>query len=103
MVRYDYQFSQGERMRLLTLTLLMILGWLQYDFWLGKNGMVDYLAVRDNVAVQQQANSELAKRNQQMYVEIHDLNRGLEAVEERARNELGMVRPDETFFRIVGD
>ncbi|KLV06812.1 cell division protein FtsB [Photobacterium aquae] len=90
-------------MRLLTLTLLMILGWLQYDFWLGKNGMVDYLAVRDNVAVQQQANSELAKRNQQMYVEIHDLNRGLEAVEERARNELGMVRPDETFFRIVGD
>ncbi|MCQ1057509.1 cell division protein FtsB [Photobacterium sp. DNB23_23_1] len=90
-------------MRLLNLLLLVILSWLQYDFWLGKNGMVDYLAVRDNVAVQQQANAELVQRNQQMYFEIHDLHRGQEAVEERARNELGMIGTDETFFRIVSD
>ncbi|KLV06515.1 MULTISPECIES: cell division protein FtsB [Photobacterium] len=88
-------------MRLFTLLLLMVLGWLQYDFWLGKNGMMDYLAVRDNVVLQKQANAELQQRNQQMYVEIHDLNRGQEAIEERARNELGMLRPGETFFRIV--
>ncbi|MDV5171512.1 cell division protein FtsB [Photobacterium rosenbergii] len=90
-------------MRLLNLLLLAILGWLQYDFWLGKNGMVDYLAVRDNVAVQQQANAELVQRNQQMYFEIHDLHRGQEAIEERARNELGMIGTGETFFRIVSD
>ncbi|MGF1680798.1 cell division protein FtsB [Photobacterium makurazakiensis] len=90
-------------MRLLTVLLLAVLAWLQYDFWLGKNGMIDYLAVKGNVAVQQQANGELVLRNQQMYVEIHDLHRGQEAVEERARNELGMIRPDETFFRIVGE
>ncbi|MGR5066538.1 cell division protein FtsB [Photobacterium sp. DNB22_13_2] len=90
-------------MRLLNLLLLAILCWLQYDFWLGKNGMVDYLAVRDNVAVQQQANAELVQRNQQMYFEIHDLHRGQEAVEERARNELGMIGTGETFFRIVSD
>ncbi|GAL08249.1 cell division protein DivIC [Photobacterium aphoticum] len=65
--------------------------------------MLDYLAVKDNVAVQQQANAELAQRNQQMYFEINDLNRGQEAIEERARNELGMIRPGETFFRIVGE
>ncbi|AJR07549.1 cell division protein FtsB [Photobacterium gaetbulicola] len=90
-------------MRLLNLLLLAILSWLQYDFWLGKNGMVDYLAVRDNVVVQQQANAELAQRNQQMYFEIHDLHRGQEAIEERARNELGMIGTGETFFRIVSD
>ncbi|PSU32607.1 cell division protein FtsB [Photobacterium lutimaris] len=90
-------------MRLLNLLLLAILSWLQYDFWLGKNGMVDYVAVRDNVAVQQQANAELVQRNQQMYFEIHDLHRGQEAIEERARNELGMIGTDETFFRIVSD
>ena len=90
-------------MRVLNLLLLAILSWLQYDFWLGKNGMVDYLAVRDNVEVQQQANAELVQRNQQMYFEIHDLHRGQEAIEERARNELGMIGPGETFFRIVSD
>ena len=90
-------------MRLLTVLLLVVLCWLQYDFWLGKKGMMDYLAARDNVAIQQQANAELKQRNQQMYAEIHDLHRGQEAVEERARNELGMIKPGETFFRIVGE
>lgn len=90
-------------MRLLTVMLLAVLCWLQYDFWLGKNGMMDYLAVKGNVAIQQQANAELAQRNQQMYAEIHDLHRGQEAVEERARHELGMIKPGETFFRIVGE
>ncbi|UXI01758.1 cell division protein FtsB [Photobacterium sp. TY1-4] len=90
-------------MRLFIVALLMTLAWLQYDFWLGKNGMGDYLAAKDNVALQQQANAELAQRNQQMYAEIHDLHRGQEAVEERARNGLGMIKPGETFFRIVGE
>ncbi|MCG7584880.1 cell division protein FtsB [Photobacterium sp. OFAV2-7] len=90
-------------MRLLTVSLLAVLCWLQYDFWLGKNGMMDYLAAKDNVAIQLQANAELKQRNQQMYAEIHDLHRGQEAVEERARNELGMIKPGETFFRIVGE
>lgn len=90
-------------MRLFTVALLMALAWLQYDFWLGKNGMNDYLAAKENVALQQQANAELAQRNHQMYAEIHDLHRGQEAVEERARNGLGMIKPGETFFRIVGE
>lgn len=90
-------------MRLLTVLMLSVLCWLQYEFWLGKNGMMEYLQVKDNVEIQRHANAEVALRNQQMYVEISDLNRGLEAVEERARNELGMIKPKETFFRIVGD
>jgi cell division protein FtsB len=83
--------------------LLATLCWLQYDFWLGKNGLMDYLAVEANVGIQQKANAELVQRNQQMYAEIDDLHRGQESVEERARNELGMIKPNETFFRIIGD
>lgn len=90
-------------MRLLSVLLLATLCWLQYDFWLGKNGLMDYLAVEANVDIQQKANAELVQRNQQMYAEIDDLRRGQESVEERARSELGMIKPNETFFRIIGE
>ncbi|MEH6530352.1 MULTISPECIES: cell division protein FtsB [Photobacterium] len=90
-------------MRLLSVLLLATLCWLQYDFWLGKNGLMDYLAVEANVGIQQKANAELVQRNQQMYAEIDDLHRGQESVEERARSELGMIKPNETFFRIIGE
>ncbi|KDM92617.1 cell division protein FtsB [Photobacterium galatheae] len=90
-------------MRVFCVMLLLVFAWLQYEFWLGKNGMSDYMALTENVALQQKANAELAQRNQQMYAEINDLHQGLEAVEERARHELGMIKPGETFFRIVGD
>ncbi|CZF83778.1 Cell division protein FtsB [Grimontia celer] len=90
-------------MRMLTVLLFVLFGWLQYHLWWGKNGVDDYLAVTavaDSVA---QANDKLHQRNQQMYAEIADLKRGQEAIEERARNELGMIKPGETFFRIVSD
>jgi cell division protein FtsB len=90
-------------MRLLSVLLLATLCWLQYDFWLGKNGLMDYLAVEANVDIQQEANAELVQRNQQMYAEIDDLRRGQESIEERARNELGMIKPNETFFRVIGE
>ncbi|CZF78654.1 cell division protein FtsB [Grimontia sp. AD028] len=90
-------------MRMLTVLLFVLFGWLQYHLWWGKNGVDDYLAVTavaDSVA---QANDKLHQRNQQMYAEIADLKRGQEAIEERARNELGMIKPGETFFRVVSD
>lgn len=90
-------------MRMLTVLLIALLGWLQYDLWLGKNGFSDYWEIKNNVAVQQLANDKLRQRNQQMYAEIADLKRGQEAIEERARHELGMIKPDETFFRIVNE
>ncbi|MBV7297765.1 cell division protein FtsB [Enterovibrio paralichthyis] len=90
-------------MRMLTLMLLVLFGWLQYHLWWGKNGVTDYLevsAVAESVAL---ANENLHQRNQQMYAEIADLKRGQEAIEERARNELGLIKPGETFFRIVSE
>lgn len=87
----------------LTLLLLIILGWLQYSLWLGKNGIHDYVRVKDDVAVQQASNAKLKSRNEQLFAEIDDLNGGQEATEERARNELGMIKPGESFYRLVPD
>ncbi|MEH0831865.1 cell division protein FtsB [Pectobacterium cacticida] len=85
----------------LTLLLLILLGWLQYSLWLGKNGIHDYLRVRDDVVAQQGNNAKLKARNEQLFAEIDDLNGGQEAIEERARNELGMIKPGESFYRLV--
>lgn len=87
----------------LTLLLLAILGWLQYSLWFGKNGVNDYTRVRDDVAVHQVTNAKLKARNDQLFAEIDDLNGGLEAIEERARDELSMTKPGETFYRLVPD
>ena len=87
----------------LTLLLLAILVWLQYSLWFGKNGIHDYTRVNDDVAAQQATNAKLKARNDQLFAEIDDLNGGQEALEERARNELSMTRPGETFYRLVPD
>ncbi|MEZ8144601.1 cell division protein FtsB [Enterovibrio norvegicus FF-33] len=90
-------------MRMLTVMLIVLFGWLQYHLWWGKNGMEEYLDVSAVTELTAQANDKLNQRNQQMFAEIADLKRGQEAIEERARNELGMIKPGETFFRIVSD
>lgn len=90
-------------MRMFILLLFVLLGWLQYHLWWGKNGIYDYIevtAMADSVA---STNAKLTVRNQQMYAEIADLQQGKEAIEELARNELGLIKPNETFFRIVND
>ncbi|WP_127959722.1 cell division protein FtsB [Serratia microhaemolytica] len=90
-------------MKKLTLLLLVLLGWLQYSLWLGKNGISDYVRVRDSVLEQQQINAELKARNDQLFAEIDDLSAGREAIEERARHQLGMIKPGETFYRLVNE
>ena len=99
----DDAVFQGGRMGKLTLLLLAILVWLQYSLWFGKNGIHDYTRVNDDVAAQQATNAKLKARNDQLFAEIDDLNGGQEALEERARNELSMTRPGETFYRLVPD
>ncbi|PKF51676.1 cell division protein FtsB [Enterovibrio nigricans] len=88
-------------MRMLTVLLFVLFGWLQCHLWWGKNGVTDYLEVNAVAETAALANEKLHQRNQQMFAEIADLKRGQEAIEERARNELGMIKPGETFFRIV--
>jgi len=88
-------------MRVFTAVLLILLAALQYRLWFGKNSVPDYLALKDNVAHQLDANDKLVQRNKLLYADTDDLKLGLEAIEERARNELGMIKEDETFFRLI--
>ncbi len=90
-------------MRVLALTLTLLLGMLQYSLWQGKNGIFDFQEVDAEIEVQEQVNTNLHQRNQEMFAEIDDLRQGLDAIEERARHELGMVKDGETFYRIIGE
>ncbi|RBW66737.1 cell division protein FtsB [Vibrionales bacterium C3R12] len=90
-------------MRLFSLLLVILLGWLQYTLWLGKNGISDYYSIHNEIDVQQQVNTKLQARNNEMFAEIDDLRQGLDAVEERARNELGMIKEGETFYRLIDE
>lgn len=92
---------RGWGMRKLTLLLLLLLGWLQYSLWLGKNGIHDYRCVKSDVMTQQASNTQLKARNDRLFAEIANLNDGSEAIEERARSDLGMIKPGETFYRLV--
>lgn len=90
-------------MRLFTLGLFALLLLLLYTLFWGKNGWMDYTRVQSDIDVQRSVNTNLQKRNDEMYAEIDDLKLGLDAIEERARHELGMVKEGETFYRIVGE
>lgn len=86
-------------MRILTLLLLIVLGLLQYRLWFGQHSIADYFRLQDELRTQQASNLELEKRNRMLRADVKDLQQGLEAIEERARNELGLIGKDEVFFR----
>ncbi len=88
-------------MREFTLLLLIIFSLLQYRLWFGKNSVPDYLTLQEDVVRQQQINEKLKQRNKLLYADTDDLKLGTEAIEERARNELGMIKENETFFRLI--
>ena len=88
-------------MRFFTLLLCISLALLQYHLWHGKNGLADYTRLADDVRLQEEDNEILRKRNERMFADIADLKQGTESVEERARNELGLIKKGEMFFRIL--
>ncbi|HKJ22593.1 MAG TPA: cell division protein FtsB [Gammaproteobacteria bacterium] len=88
-------------MKTLNVILLILLALLQFRLWNGHGSLPDVRRLEDIKQVQQQENEKLQERNQSLAAEVLDLKQGLTAVEERARSEMGMVMPDETFFQIV--
>lgn len=90
-------------MRAITYILLALILLLQYPLWLGKGS---WLKVWDNnrqLEEQKAINEQTRQRNAVLDAEVRDLKRGTEALEERARSELGMVKPGEVFFQVIGD
>jgi cell division protein FtsB len=88
-------------MRALAITFAALIVLIQYPLWLGKGGWMRVWEIDRQLQNQKSRNEELQARNDALDAEVRDLKQGLEAVEERARLELGMVRQDEVFFQIV--
>lgn len=88
-------------MRLLIIILLILFFALQYRLWIGEGSLAEVSNLRDQVGEQRDENQRLKDRNAALDAEVQDLKTGYEAIEERARSELGMIKDDETFYQIV--
>ena len=90
-----------RRLGLPLLILAVLLGWLQYRLWFGDGSWGEVAGLQNQVAHQARENHGLQDRNNALAAEVEDLKSGEEAVEERARSELGMIKPGEKFYRVV--
>lgn len=87
--------------KLLALLLLVLIAALQYRLWHGEGSWTSEQALVQQVAEQKAENAKLRQRNAALIAEVEDLKHGEAAVEERARSEMGMIKPGETFYRVV--
>jgi cell division protein FtsB len=87
-------------MRLITLALLALLSLVHAELWFGKGGVPRKLELQARLQAQNEANNAARARNERLSAEVSDLKEGLEMVEEKARFELGMVKPDEILVQI---
>ena len=88
-------------MKKLLFALTALLALLQLRLWMGENNLSEYFLLQTQIQAQHDSNAKLVARNQILKAEIIDLKSGTEAIEERARNELGLVKEGETFYRVV--
>ena len=90
-------------MRLLQLTLLLLLGVLQYRLWFADNGVLDSRRLENEIAEQQQLIADQQLKNETLKARVDDLKSGNDAVEELARQNLGLIKPGETFVIMVDE
>lgn len=88
-------------MKVLVTILVVLLLTLQYRLWVGDGSLAEVWQLRREIAAQEAENRRLLERNRVLEAEVQDLKKGVKAIEERARSELGMIRKDETFYQIV--
>ena len=88
-------------MRILLAILVVLVVLLQLKMWFGEGGYRDVQRLAARVEEQARENEMLAQRNRELQAEVEDLRQGLEAIEERARSELGMVKEDEEFYQVI--
>ena len=88
-------------LRIVLVVLVALLAWLQYRLWFGSGGNAEVADLRAQVEQQARQNDGLRDRNAALAAEVADLKSGEAAIEERARAELGMIKPGEVFYRVV--
>ena len=89
------------RLRIVPVVLVVLLLILQLQLWTGRGSMRDVSKLEQKLAQQKESNARVSLANDRLASEVNDLKEGLEMVEERARQELGMVKPDEVFVQIT--
>lgn len=89
------------RSRIVPIILVLLLLILQWQLWTGRGSVRDVAQLQDKLADQKESNAKAAINNERLSSEVNDLKEGLEMVEERARQELGMVKPNEVFVQIT--
>jgi len=88
-------------MRVLAFTLGALILLVQYPLWLGKGGWFRVWGLDRQLQEHKETNARLRQRNGALDAEVRDLKQGFDAIEERARYELGMIKQDEVFFQVV--
>lgn len=88
-------------MKGLLIALLVIFAALQYRLWIAEGGWADVARLEREITEQQEQNNRLQERNRRLAIEVKALKNGLDSVEERAREDLGMIREGETFFMVI--
>ena len=88
-------------MKWLAAALAVVVVLLQYRVWFSEDGVRELERLERAVAAQRTQNDQLAERNRQLAAEVRDLKTGMEALEERARSDLGMIAGNETFYQVV--
>lgn len=88
-------------MKPIIILLVLLLLYLQYRLWLGDGNLPDVIQLGNEVEAQREENTRLRERNDVLDAEVRDLQQGLDAIEEHAREDLGMIKDGETFYQIV--
>lgn len=88
-------------MKFISFLLITLLVLLQYRLWIGNGSLTDVHHLQQAKQAQLEENERLRESNQALTAEVHDLKRGFEAIEERARSELGLIKKDEKFYHII--
>jgi cell division protein FtsB len=88
-------------MRTLALVLVVLIAALQWPLWFGKGGWMYVWEIDQQLRAQKEANTRLRARNAALEAEVRDLKTGYDAIEERARSDLGMIKQDEVFFQMI--
>ena len=81
--------------------LLIVIAALQYRLWVGEGSLAEVTRLEGEIHRQQTENDQLRERNRILAVEVDNLKNGLDSIEERARNDIGMIRKGETFFMVI--
>ena len=88
-------------MKIIAAVLLVLLVWLQYKIWLQDGGIPEIIQLEQEIAEVKTEAKSLQERNASLDAEVKDLKKGLDAIEERARSEMGMIKKGEVYYQVI--